>query len=172
MLFLDEYEKNIQKFRDPKVKKKNLWITIAAVMAENGYVVNASLLDQKLRNMKCTFNKIRDNKKASKTGRGRIQWPYYERMEQIFLTDKTVNLPKLVSTLVCHKDPETSPLMEQTQNKHTDTNKKNLDGFRKRQLEIEEERLEELKKIRKEVEETNRLNREKFDLMKKYFEKQ
>lgn len=41
-----------------------------------------------------------------------------------------------------------------------------LDRFRKRQLDIEEGKLEELKKIRKCIEESNELQKQKIDILK------
>ncbi|VEN42784.1 unnamed protein product, partial [Callosobruchus maculatus] len=174
MMFLDAYQKEVDSFRNPKVKKKIVWAKIAEAMSKKGYIVDSAQLDQKMRNMKCTFQKVLDNKKINKTGRGRINWPYFQRMEEIFATDKTVNLPVVVSGL-------SSPLSDSSMSSRCNTpeesrrheptpSKRNLDKFRERQLEIEEERLQELKRIRMGIEESNKINKEKVLLLKDYLE--
>ncbi|KAF2901198.1 hypothetical protein ILUMI_04989 [Ignelater luminosus] len=112
--------------------KKKLWEKIASVMEENGYFVNSAILDQKMRNMKCTFTRIKDNNKKKRTGRGKR-------------TPDTVVTPS--------------------------NKEKRVDFYRKRQLEIEEGRLEELKKIRQEIQENNRTNREKLLLLQQFLNK-
>ncbi|KAI4455548.1 myb/sant-like dna-binding domain [Holotrichia oblita] len=168
LFFLSEYEKEIQNFRNPKMKKKHVWNKIAERMIEGGCAVDAAVLDQKLSNMKSTFNKIKDNNKTSSTGRGRINWPYYERMNQIFQCDKTVHLPAVVSTLDVSPSTSQSKTPESLENTPQSQSKRNLDSFRKRQLEIEQERLEELKKVRQAIEVSNELAKEKIRLMEKY----
>ncbi|KAJ8979107.1 hypothetical protein NQ317_014119 [Molorchus minor] len=69
MLLLDEYHKIVDQFRNPTVKKKPLWDKIANNMFQYGYDVKGDIIDKKFRNMKNTFNKIKDNKKTKRTGR-------------------------------------------------------------------------------------------------------
>lgn len=52
-----------------------------------------------MRNMKHSFKTIKDNNKKSSTGRGRIQWEWYELMEDIFLKDRTINIGNTISSL-------------------------------------------------------------------------
>ncbi|VEN58685.1 unnamed protein product [Callosobruchus maculatus] len=124
-------------------------------MSKKGYIVDSAQLDQKMRNMKCTFHKVLDNKKINKTGRGRINWPYFQRMEEIFATDKTVNLPDVVSSSPLSGSSMSSRCNtpEESRRHEPTPSKRNLDKFRERQLEIEEERLQELKRIRMGIEE-------------------
>ncbi|VEN63926.1 unnamed protein product [Callosobruchus maculatus] len=98
IMFLDAYQKGMDSFRNPKVKKNRLGQNCRS-KSKKGYIVDSAQLDQKMRNMKCTFQRVLDNTKINKTGRGRINWPYFQRMEEIFATDKTVNLPVVVSGL-------------------------------------------------------------------------
>ncbi|KAF5283308.1 hypothetical protein FQR65_LT13965 [Abscondita terminalis] len=68
---LDEFARENPNFRNPKSKKKRKQFgeRISMRMIMYGYKVDANMLDQKLRNMKSTYNKIKDNKKSTKTGR-------------------------------------------------------------------------------------------------------
>lgn len=87
----------IPRFRDPKVKKKNLWEEIAQAMQQKGYLVDADGVDRKMRNMKNTYRTICDNNNKKKsTGKGRMNWEYYNYFVDMFQDDKTVNLPKTI----------------------------------------------------------------------------
>lgn len=58
------------------------------------------MIDRKFRNLKKHFLKIKDHNNS--TGRGRITWPYYKEMEELFECDSTVNPEtslKQISTL-------------------------------------------------------------------------
>ncbi|XP_031348345.1 uncharacterized protein LOC116174549, partial [Photinus pyralis] len=84
LFFIDEYEKLIEKFRNPKYKKKDLWNEIAGKMKNKGYTVSSDALDKKMRNMRSTYIKILDNNKTKvATGRGRIAWEYFDRFEEV-----------------------------------------------------------------------------------------
>ncbi|XP_071057001.1 uncharacterized protein [Onthophagus taurus] len=177
MLFLAEYEKRKDMFRNPKIKKKKLWEEIRREMLKQGYKVDGTTLDRKLRNMKGTYKGIIDNNKKRSTGRGHISWEYYNRFNEIFTEDKTINIDCTVSSFQTQSDDDVrSPGLgaaqdfEQDSRSNTPTGpqKKRLDVFRKRQLELEEEKLEEVKKIRVSLEEYNKIQREKLELFKKY----
>ncbi|KAJ8974686.1 hypothetical protein NQ317_019842 [Molorchus minor] len=188
MLLLDEYHKIVDQFRNPTVKKKPLWDKIANNMFQYGYDVKGDIIDKKFRNMKNTFNKIKDNKKTKRTGRGVIQWPYYTKFDSIFVNDKTVNINNIISTLDSHlpestfstnsdSDRSTTPITPTTSHdsesrlSNGKVNQNRLDKYRKKMVELEEQRVEELKKIRLEVAESNRLTQEKINLFKTYLEK-
>ncbi|KAF2890801.1 hypothetical protein ILUMI_15372 [Ignelater luminosus] len=184
MLFLDAYEKLIEQFRNPKIKKKKLWKKIASVMEETGCIVDSAILDKKMRNMKCTFTRIKDNNKKKRTGRGAVSWEYFSRFEDIFASDKSVN-PLLSRTsprslvqvaiclefvnikavcIACNTIPDrTSDTVVTPSNKE-----KRVDFVRKRQLQIEKGHWEKLKKIRQEIQENNQINREKLLLLQQF----
>lgn len=181
LLFLDEYGKLIDDFRNPMKKKKILWEKISAAMAAKGYQTDSGLLDRKMRNMKSTFNKIRDNNKKKRTGRARIHWEYYDKFCAIFAEDKTVNTDHLVASIrddSCTSNEATSVDLDSATSishsigENTPSNsrekQKNLDVFRKRQLQIETEKLEELKKIRVALEENNKINKQKLNMFQQY----
>lgn len=52
-----------------------------------------------MRNMKHSLKTIKDNNKKSSTGGGRIQWEWYDLMEDIFLEDRTINIGNTISSL-------------------------------------------------------------------------
>ncbi|KAJ8975161.1 hypothetical protein NQ317_011990 [Molorchus minor] len=149
MLLLDEYHKIVDQFRNPTVKKKPLWDKIANNMFQYGYD---------------------DNKKTKRTD------------------DKTVNINNIISTLDSHlpestfstnsdSDRSTTPITPTTSHdsesrlSNGKVNQNRLDKYRKKMVELEEQRVEELKKIRLEVAESNRLTQEKINLFKTYLEK-
>lgn len=82
-------------------------------------------------------------------------------MNQIFQCDKTVHLSAVVSTLDVSPSTSGSKTPESLENTPQSQSKRNLHSFRKRQLEIEQERLEELKKVRQAIEVSNELAKEK-----------
>lgn len=183
-LLLDEYENYYDQFRNPKIKKKDVWEKIANRFKENGYSkISVTILDQKMRNLENTYKKIKGNNKKTTTGRGRISWKYFERFEQIFTIDKTINKPALISSTpeisnpvqdehasedARHQIPSTSSSTSSCSSSKI-IKKTRLDSFRKRQLELEEQRIEELKQIRLEIAESNKINREKLSLLQQFF---
>lgn len=173
---LDEYKQRLSKFRDPKCKKKTLWKEISDVMKQNGYSVNADALDKKMRNMKNTYRTILDNNnKRKSTGKGRIQWEYFSLFEDMLRDDKTVNATPVMSSIIPSEDCAGSSGSTSLSISHNDQSEPNpvncvpsplgsgtetplsskrakakqLDAFRKRQLDIEEEKVAELKRLRK-----------------------
>lgn len=99
-LLLELYKERKDKFRDPKIKKKNLWTEILKEMSKNGYTnLTEDALDRKLRNLKKTFRTIKDNNRKSSTGRGRISWEYYDTFEDIFSDDRTINFGPTISSI-------------------------------------------------------------------------
>ncbi|XP_030037764.2 uncharacterized protein LOC115453220 isoform X2 [Manduca sexta] len=74
---LDLYLQNVDKFRSPKVKKKNVWIDIA-----NGVGKGPDSCDKKFRNLKQTY--VRLLKKRNRNELVVVKWPYFEIFEQIY----------------------------------------------------------------------------------------
>ncbi|EFN86784.1 hypothetical protein EAI_00702, partial [Harpegnathos saltator] len=97
-LLLELYKERKEKFRDSKIKKRNLWTQIVKEMDKNGYKsLTEDILDRKLRNLKKTFRTIKDNNRKNSTGRGHITWEYYDIFEEIFLDDQTINFGPTIS---------------------------------------------------------------------------
>ncbi|KAK4882307.1 hypothetical protein RN001_005626 [Aquatica leii] len=110
LLLLDEYHKRATRFRNPKIKKKTLWEEISQVMINHGNSVDRVMLDRKMRNMKSTFNKIKDNNKKTRTGRGRVSYEYFEKLNEIFAEDKIVNISNVISsTILLPETPTEQP---------------------------------------------------------------
>lgn len=177
LLFLEEYKKRHAKFRDPKHKKKLLWGEIAKEMELRGHDVNGDILDRKLRNMKHTYKNIIDNNnKKRSTGKGTIDWEYFNIFNDIFCEDKSVHVSSISMSSIPSAAAGNSNLLKSIENlnemqkqkitnlneeENTSSNapstsgtgksfkkerEKSLNILRKRQLAIEEAKLEELKK--------------------------
>lgn len=187
-LLIHEYEELKEDFRDPKIKKRTLWNKIKKRFEENGYgMVTEDILDRKWRNLKKTYTLIKDNNK--KTGRARNSWEYYDDFNNIYLPDKTINLPQIASSpLVCPEiiEPEKHVEIEYATNlrspspltissgKSTPTEKKTPSRssgtyyLKKRQAEIEERRIEEIKLLRLALEKNNEIQSERNEILKKF----
>ncbi|XP_019887099.2 uncharacterized protein LOC105278985 isoform X2 [Ooceraea biroi] len=99
-LLLELYKERKEKFRDPKVKNRNLWTDIVHEMNKKGYKrLNEDILDRKLRNLKKTFRTIKDNNRKNSTGRGRIRWEYYDIFEDLYSEDQTINFGPTISSM-------------------------------------------------------------------------
>lgn len=99
-----KYQELLPKFRNPKIKKSRLWKEMETEMKELGYPkLNAHSIDRKIRNMKSTYKRIKNNKK--KTGRGREDWEFYAEMDEIFNADKSVNFEEGISSMESGQNP-------------------------------------------------------------------
>lgn len=125
-----------------------------------------------------------------------MNWEYFSIFQDIFQEDKTMNTTPVVyteipsqihtnldssngicSTSSIDTDLQVEPLVSPGHSTHARHNvdvpaskrkkQNDLDRFRKRQLEIEDKKLEELKKLRECMEENNKLQKEKIDVIKK-----
>lgn len=74
---LNLYLQNIDRFKDPKIKKKNVWIDIGGVIGKS-----PDSCDKKFRNLKQTY--IRLVKKRNREGAVDVKWPYFSIFEDIF----------------------------------------------------------------------------------------
>ncbi|XP_072929540.1 uncharacterized protein, partial [Epargyreus clarus] len=79
-LMLNLYLQNIDKFRNPKIKKKNVWLDIATAVGKG-----AESCDKKFRNLKMTY--VRLLKKKNKDGPATFKWPYFDVFEEIYNVD-------------------------------------------------------------------------------------
>ncbi|XP_043666630.1 uncharacterized protein LOC122628417 isoform X2 [Vespula pensylvanica] len=98
-LLLQKYNDRKSKFRDPKIKKKLLWMEIVEEFKIKGYNVNGAILDRKMRNLKQSYKSIRDKKKTS-TGHSRITWKWYDTMDDLFKEDQTINVGVTLSSMI------------------------------------------------------------------------
>ena len=60
-MLLAEYAERKEDFRSPKIKKKILWKSIADKLCESGFMHGADEVDRKMRNLKRTFIKVKEN---------------------------------------------------------------------------------------------------------------
>ncbi|KAL1505552.1 hypothetical protein ABEB36_005094 [Hypothenemus hampei] len=120
------------------------------------------------------MKKIKDNMQKQKTGRRVVNWEYYDRFCEIFAEDKTINTPMLISSSTINNEikngikPETTNLL--LQNSFSGSSSRPNEALRKRQLEMENQRLDELKKIRLQLNECNEINKQKLETFQRYVE--
>ncbi|XP_055858329.1 uncharacterized protein LOC129920862 [Episyrphus balteatus] len=62
-LFLDECRRHKKDLRNPKIRRRNIFLKIKEVMESKGYKLKEGTLEKKLSNMKISYNRILDNKK-------------------------------------------------------------------------------------------------------------
>lgn len=137
-LFLEAYLERKDRFRNPEVKKRQLWTEIVQTLKDHGYTnLDEDTLDRKMRNMKRTYKTIKENNKRNITKR--VSWEYYSTFQNIF--------PKDLDNL---KSSE---------------NKNKLYGLNKRH-EAEEKKIEIMNQIRETLEESNKIQQERNDLIR------
>ncbi|XP_053613719.1 uncharacterized protein LOC128677118 [Plodia interpunctella] len=186
-LMLNLYIQNLDKFRTPKIKKKNIWVDIANAVGKS-----PDGCDKKFRNLKQTY--IRLLKKKNKNQVSEVKWPYFELFEEIFNVNgelqpeiqqriqdtSTENVAKVLLSMNNHAsfEPEVQENGESStrlseEAKHKLSKKRYLE-FRKVTLEmrdrqrIVEEKLDKLINI---VEESNSIQRERNRLFQQFLEK-
>ncbi|XP_076675146.1 uncharacterized protein LOC143372613 isoform X1 [Andrena cerasifolii] len=125
-LLLDFYRKRLSKFRDPKVKKKEIWKEIVYIFKSKGFQnMDVDTLDRKMRNLKRIHKEIRD--RNNQTGAERVSWEFHNIFEQIFANDKTINFgPIIASRAPCNippplATPQYSDAYNSIQDRHTYT---------------------------------------------------
>lgn len=184
-LMLDLYLQNIERFRTPKIKKKNVWIDIGTSLSKG-----PDCCDKKFRNLKQTY--IRLLKKRTRDDSTPVKWPYFDKFEQIYSVNgeyqpeiaqkvQEGNTDTVAKALLSMAEPvsyetkcdnrESSPgPSEETKRKIT--RKRNTD-FRKVTLEVGnrqrviEKKLDRLINI---VEESNNIQRERNGLFQQFLD--
>ncbi|KAF5272343.1 hypothetical protein FQR65_LT17457 [Abscondita terminalis] len=147
LLLVDQYKKNIDKFRDPKIKKKSIWSTIVRAFHAHNYKVTEDILDRKWRNMKKTYVNIKDSIKS--TG-----------------NDHTSTEPL-----------QTAPKERINVLKRKRVAMKGITLWRSNILSVEKEKVYELRKLREAVERNNdladkklKLQEERNNLLRQYLQ--
>ncbi|XP_067118357.1 uncharacterized protein [Centruroides vittatus] len=80
-LLISLYKEHENKFSDICWPSKKVWSLISKTLQENNYLVTGNQCDEKWRNLKKTYRKIKDGNKQ--TGRGRSQWEFFSIMDEI-----------------------------------------------------------------------------------------
>lgn len=185
-VMLNLYVENIDKFRNPKIRKKNLWMDISHAVGKGPDCCN-----KKFRNLKQTY--VRLLKKKNNHGLSTVKWPYFDTFEEIYSIDgeyqpeiqqklqegSSESIAKaLLSISAPTKFEETHENVE-TSGGHNDevrrrlARKRNAE-LRKATLEIRdrqrlvEEKLDRLINI---VEESNSIQKERNKLFQEFLEK-
>lgn len=182
-LMLDLYLQNIERFRTPKIKKKNVWIDIGTAIGKG-----PDSCDKKFRNLKQTY--IRLLKKRNRDDTTPVKWPYFDMFEQIYSmngeyqpeiaqkvqegqTDSVAKaLLSMAEPLTYTAKCEEVESIPHTEERRKITRKRNTD-FRKVTLEVRnrqrviEEKLDRLINI---VEESNNIQRERNRLFQQFLD--
>lgn len=116
------YEDDLDKFRNPKIKKKDLWRNIANKMEGK----TAESCDKKFRNLKQHYVFVKKKKKS--TGRGAMRWPYYTALERLFQTDTNINPERELNII------QTLPTIEPNIEKHLQDHNHQQENSRRKQL--------------------------------------
>ncbi|XP_023240502.1 trihelix transcription factor GTL1-like [Centruroides sculpturatus] len=80
-LLISLYKEHENKFSDICWPSKKVWSLISKTLQENNYLVTGSQCDEKWRNLKKSYRKIKDGNKQ--TGQGRRQWEFFSMMDEI-----------------------------------------------------------------------------------------
>ncbi|XP_055921099.1 uncharacterized protein LOC129952514 isoform X2 [Eupeodes corollae] len=99
LLFLEECSRHKHELRNPKIRRRTVFLKIKEAMEGKGYNFKESSLEKKLGNLKIRYNRILDNNKKTSTGRGRMSWPYFEQMCLIYEDEVNVRDAPTVSSL-------------------------------------------------------------------------
>lgn len=182
---LNLYLQNIERFRNPKTKKKNVWQDIASDVGKG-----PDSCDKKFRNLKQTY--IRLVKKKNTSGETSVKWPYFTLFEKIFnengeynqhiqqkLEESSESVAKALLTLNTPRliyDPQS--ISESATSRSEDSqkrlNKKRYADFKKVAVELKERqrtveaKLDRLINI---VEQSNEIQIERNRLFEKFLDK-
>ncbi|XP_013193730.2 uncharacterized protein LOC106137446 [Amyelois transitella] len=186
-LMLNLYIQNLDKFRTPKIKKRNIWVDIGNAVGKS-----PDACDKKFRNLKQTY--IRLLKKKSKNQVSEVKWQYFDFFEEIYSVNGelqqdiqqkiqdastetvakvllSMNNPVAYEPDVKENGESSSKLSEEAKQK---LNKKRYLEFRKVTLEMRERQRiveEKLDKLINIVEESNSIQRERNRLFEQFLDK-
>ncbi|XP_063627606.1 uncharacterized protein LOC134799132 [Cydia splendana] len=185
---LNMYLQNIDKFRNPKIRKKSVWVDISNAVGKG-----PDCCDKKFRNLKQTY--IRLLKKKNRNGTANVKWPYFEIFEEIYsdngeyqpdiqqkieesATERTVAKALLTMNSASKFEPQIPENGESSSGQNEEMKKrltrKRHAEFRKVTLEMRdrqrlvEEKLDRLIYI---VEESNNIQKERNRLFEQFLER-
>ena len=69
LVLIAEHKKRSHKFRDPKVKKKNIWEELAAVLKDYGFNMTGKQVEGRWKTITSSYRRVVDNNNT--TGKGR-----------------------------------------------------------------------------------------------------
>ncbi|XP_030376755.1 uncharacterized protein LOC115625741 [Scaptodrosophila lebanonensis] len=89
-LFLTLYNSRKHEFRDPCIKKRDLWQEIISVMEKecDMHGLDPIKADRKFRNLKQKYDNLMDH--AKKYGTTKTSWTYFREMQQIYCDSPSV----------------------------------------------------------------------------------
>ena len=82
LVLIEEYKKNAHKFRDIKVKKKNIWEDIASVLKEQGYYMTGKQVEGRWKTITASYRQVVDNNNTS--GKGRRTCAFFDELSEVY----------------------------------------------------------------------------------------
>uniref|UniRef100_S4PPT9 Myb/SANT-like DNA-binding domain-containing protein n=1 Tax=Pararge aegeria TaxID=116150 RepID=S4PPT9_9NEOP len=180
---LSLYLEHIDKFRNPKIRKKNVWVDIGNAVGKG-----PDSCDKKFRNLKQTY--IRLLRKKNKSGVTTFKWPFFDIFEEIYSVDGKYQAEiqqkireETSDRIKAYIDMSTSKLEDSqenggTSNGQTDEVRRRLlrkrnAEFRKVTLEMRDRQRvveEKLDRLINTVEESNNIQRERNRLFQQFLD--
>lgn len=144
-------------------------MAIKAEFAAKGYSLSEGALDRKWRNLKKCYSTIKDDLK--RTGRGLTSWQYYDKMDDILMDVRTVNIPEsTIATVTPSASTSTIPA-QATPSSYRSPLKRRADKMsalsrmRKRRMEVNQERVDTLKGILEALKKSNEIQTKRNDIL-------
>lgn len=182
-LLLNEYNARLKYFKNPQFQKRALWQDISQVFHSHGYDVGKEALYKKFRNMKQTFiTNLRSDKP--------IKWIYQSTFAELF-EDVAVPVGADINTIEMYSADDVA--IEQNLSEirsfgdHLDSeetkdgsevsvenesSKRAFDSeflqIQRKRLQLDTERVSELKKLRLTLEQSNRVQERRNDLLEQF----
>lgn len=106
LLLIKCYRDRKNAFRDPRKKKKLLWIDISRVMKENAYNFSWDACDKKWRNLKKTYKNVISQ--SRKNGESVQSWKYFRLMQEILGESDEIEAPRQLPSSATHSPSSTN----------------------------------------------------------------
>lgn len=177
------YLEHVDKFRNPKIRKKNVWIDIGNAVGKG-----PDSCDKKFRNLKQTY--IRLLKKKKNSGVTTFKWPFFDIFEEIYSVDGKyeaeiqdkikVEASDRIKTLLNMTTTKLDDSQENGETSHRQTDEVRRRMLRKRNAEFRKVTLEmrdrqrvveeKLDRLINTVEESNSIQRERNRLFQQFLD--
>ncbi|XP_031352198.1 trihelix transcription factor GTL1-like [Photinus pyralis] len=107
-LLISLYEEHKTRFEDKSTTNRKVWQQIAELMNANGYMVTWEQCENKFKNLKKQYKKVIDHNAA--TGRNRLQFKYFDIMDNLLHQNPEINPPAECSSLNVEPECPNSPI--------------------------------------------------------------
>ena len=165
---LSLYLQNVQKFRNPHIRKKDVWIEIASAIGNK----TADSCDKKFRNLKQTYLRLLRRKK--KFGVTAFKWPFFDLFESIYNPDgqlqvdieRKVKNDEISEMIAKEVEMSSSSKLLESRANGSSSQYKNEEERRK----VMKKRSAELKKVTTEMRDRQKVIEQKLDRLIKIVE--